>query len=77
MWDHHDTHKFIPEFKSGKPDLESYDLKRQPINGVIRKIHLYYLTAGTGVLAGFRFFDRDDVCIYESADKRPFNKPYF
>ena len=63
VYDHPNYYKF--GFAFGTEVLKTEGLKFNPINGDIRKIHLYHNFDGT--LLGLRFFDADGKCIYESA----------
>ena len=75
MWETPDLLEFIPEFKSGKPELKTrFALDRQPITGDIRKIHLYH--NGGDLLYAMRFFDAAGTLIYESAWKFVFTDDY-
>ena len=68
MWDSPADCEFNLEFESGMLVIKSEELLRQPINGEIRKIHLFYYPY-TAQLMGIRFYDLDDKCIYESTCK--------
>ena len=48
-------------------------MTRQTINGVIRKIILFYYPYD-GMLGGIRFYDVTGQMIYESADKWQFTR---
>ena len=70
IWETSRGCEFIPEFESGRPKIKSDSvLTRKPINGVIRKIHLYHSDEW---LAGIRFFDDAGQMIYQSAYKNGF-----
>ena len=49
-------------------------LRRRPIIGEIRKIHLFY--GGDACLGGLRLYDADGKMIYESASKKVFAHSY-
>ena len=65
MYDHPKYYKF--GFAFGTEILKSEGLKFNPINGDIRKIHLFQNFDGT--LEGMMFFDKYGKLIYESACK--------
>ena len=77
MHDSPNYYEFIPEFESGKPNIQSkYPLTRRSITGEIRKIVLFYLPCDA-TLRGIRFFNADCKLIYESAWKGAFTSTYY
>ena len=72
-----DLAEFIPEFESGKPNIQSkYPLTRRSITGEIRKIVLFYYDYD-GQLTGIRFYDAAGQMLYESAWKGAFTSTYY